>query len=35
MAESECVSGFAGGDDQVGNGENLDALHLIVSFGRH
>ena len=34
MAEAECLAGFAGGDDQVGDGEIHDALYLIVSFDR-
>ena len=35
MAEAECLAGFAGGDDQVGDGGIHDALHPIVSFDRH
>ena len=34
MAEVECLAGFVGGDDQVGDGEIHDALHPIVSFDR-
>ena len=34
MAEVECLAGFVGGDDQVGDGEIHDALHPIVSFHR-
>ena len=34
MAEAECLAGFVGGDDQVGDGEIHDALHPIVFFDR-
>ena len=34
MAEVECLAGFVGGDDQVGDGEIHDALHPLVSFDR-
>lgn len=35
MAEAGCLAGFAGGDDQVSDGDILNASHLMVSFNGH